>query len=107
MLVLAKLFLGLCSLILLKASSASILFLLLDLRVISFAFCRASAASFNRGRIAESAPLQKMQILPFGNLTIIDMRFRLLENSITSRMLNVSVIVSDESGPPGYVRVID
>lgn len=86
MLVLVKLFLGLCSLILLKASSASKLFLLLDRRLISATFWSASDASFNRGNIAESAPLQKMQIFPLGNLTMIDIRFRLLENSMTSRM---------------------
>lgn len=83
-LVRVKLFLGLCSLILLRASSASKLFLLLARRVISPAFSMAKDANFSLGRIAESAPLQKIQILPSGNLTIIDIRLRLLENSITS-----------------------
>jgi hypothetical protein len=49
----------------------------------------ANEANLSRGRMAESAPLQIIDIRPSGYRTTMDMRFRALLNSMMSKISNV------------------
>ncbi|KAJ6440057.1 LOW QUALITY PROTEIN: Chromatin structure-remodeling complex subunit RSC1 [Purpureocillium lavendulum] len=79
-----------CSLIRRSALSCSKVLRMLALRPMSLAFCSARWLSLRRDMMTLSAPLQNMQMRPSGMRMMMDMRFRLLLNSMTSRTWYVS-----------------
>ncbi|CRK24130.1 hypothetical protein BN1708_003820 [Verticillium longisporum] len=86
---------GVLLLIRLCSLPCSMLRCLLALSSTALAFCMARWASFSRGRMMLSAPLQKTQMRPSGMRMMMDMRLRLLVKSMTSKTWSIDHDVAE------------